>query len=153
MRAARSVVLIAALQALPVSAGAACNVVAPDLSFGPYDPLAATASVTTSGTIVVFCNSSPPPTVTVTIGPSVTSGAFFPRRMRHAAGPDVLDYNLYVDPAAAVVWGDGRPGTGVRTDRVFGNKPWILTIYGRMPPGQDVSPGRYADSLSISVMF
>ncbi len=144
---------LALLAAASFRAVAACNVLAPNLSFGPYDPLATTAPVTTSGAIVVLCNTSPPPTVTVTIGPSATSGAFAPRRMRHSAGADTLDYNLYVDPSGGVVWGDGRPGTATRSDRVFRNRPWILTIYGRMPPGQDVSVGRYADSIGVSILF
>jgi spore coat protein U-like protein len=33
------------------------------------------------------------------------------------------------------------------------NQPWNATIYGRIPPGQDVRPGSYADTLAITINF
>ena len=93
-----------------VSAHAACSVSVGPLSFGPYDPLSP-AGATTSGVITVTCDQSPPPIVTVQIGPSAVSGGFFPRRMQRAGGSDTLDYNLYADPGLTAVWGDGTAGT------------------------------------------
>jgi len=152
VKSARLLILWTLLQAFATGAEAACIVAAPRLSFGPYDPLSAAGS-TTSGVIIVLCDFVPPPNVTVMIGPSANSGGFTPRRMLNAGGVDTLDYNLYVDPSSAIVWGDGRPGTGVRTNRVFRGKPWVLTVFGRMPPGQDVTPGNYIDNIAITVNF
>lgn len=134
------------------SAKAACVVTAPSLSFGPYDGLSG-APATTSAAAVVTCNDAPPPTVTMEIGPSAVSGGFFPRQMRQDGGSDRLAYNFYVDPGAAAVWGDGSGGTATRSDRVFKGKPWVVTIYGRIPAGQDVSAGSYADTLTITINF
>ena len=133
-------------------AAAACVVTAPSLSFGFYDGLSG-APATTSGNAVVTCNDSPPPTVTMEIGPSAVSGGFFPRQMRHDTGSDRLAYNFYVDPGGAAVFGDGTGGTQIRSDRVFRNKPWTVTIYGRIPAGQDVSAGSYSDTLTLTINF
>jgi spore coat protein U-like protein len=133
-------------------ATAACVVTAPALSFGPYDGLSG-APATTSATAVVTCNEAPPPTVTMELGPSAVSGGFFPRQMRNDSGSDRLAYNFYVDAGGATVWGDGTGGTATRSDRVFKNKPWTVTLYGRIPAGQDVSAGSYSDTLTITINF
>ena len=135
-----------------VSAHAACNVSVGQLSFGPYDPLSP-AGASTSGVITVTCDQSPPPIVTVQIGPSAVSGGFFPRRMQRAGGSDTLDYNLYVDPGLTAVWGDGTAGTATQSQRVTKHKPWNVTIYGNMPGLQDVAPGDYSDAIGISIIF
>ncbi len=131
---------------------AACNVIGPNLSFGPYNPLSAFGA-TTSGTISVDCNLSPPPTVRVQIGRSAISGGFQPRRMRHTTGTDTLAYNLYTDAGGTSIWGDGTAGTTTLSDKVQKNKPWLPTVYGIMPPGQDVSVGSYTDTITISIFF
>jgi spore coat protein U-like protein len=133
-------------------ATAACVVTAPNLSFGPYDGLSG-APGTTSASAVVTCNEAPPPTVTLEISPSGVSGGFFPRQMRHDSGSDRLAYNFYADPGGAAVWGDGTGGTVTRSQRVFKNKPWTATIYGRIPAGQDVSTGSYSDTLTLTINF
>jgi spore coat protein U-like protein len=148
----RASFVAACLALCAVSAHAACNVSAGPLSFGPYDPLSPLGS-TTSGVITVSCNQAPPPIVTIQISPSAVSGGFFPRRMQRASGSDLLDYNLYLDPGVTVVWGDGTAGTSTQSKRVTKNKPWNVTIYGRMPGLQNVTPGNYGDSIGISIIF
>lgn len=142
---------LAALLA-PGFAAAVCNVIGPNLSFGQYDTLSAFGA-TTSGTVSVTCDDAPPPTVRVEVGPSAVSGGVQPRRMRHLAGTDTLAYNLYIDAAGASIWGDGSAGAVTLSDRVHKSKPWLPTIYGRMPAGQDVSVGSYADSITITIVF
>lgn len=133
-------------------AAAACVVTAPSLSFGFYDGLSG-APATTSANAVVTCTDSPPPTVTMELGPSAVSGGFFPRQMRHDTGTDRLAYNFYADPGGAAVWGDGSGGTVTQSQRVLRNKPWSVTIYGRIAPGQDVAAGSYSDTLTITINF
>jgi spore coat protein U-like protein len=148
----RRVFVLLGLLAHGTLAAAACIVTAPNLSFGPYDGLSG-APATTSANIVVSCDESPAATVTILLGPSAVSGGFFPRRMRQDAGSDLLSYNFYADPGASAVWGDGSGGTAIRSDRVLKNKPWTVTIYGRVPPGQDVAAGSYSDLLTITINF
>jgi spore coat protein U-like protein len=124
----------------------------PNLSFGPYDPLSL-APATTSGNAVVSCNDAPPPTVQMQLSPSAVSGGFVPRRMQNALGADTLDYNFYTDVGATSVWGDGTGGTATRSQKVSKNSPWSVPFYGRIVPNQDVAPGSYTDSLTITIVF
>jgi spore coat protein U-like protein len=73
--------------------------------------------------------------------------------MRHDGGSDRLAYNFYADPGGAAVWGDGSGGTVTMSARVMKNTPWTVTLYGRVPPGQDVSAGSYSDMLTITINF
>jgi len=135
-------------------ARAACNVSATGVAFGRYDvfspvPLDATGSVT------VWCDEVPPPDVVVAIGPSAVSRGFNPRRMRNAAGPDTLAYNLFTTAAMSTVWGDGTAGTStVVLRRVRRNRPPVTAVvYGRIPPMQDVSAGSYSDTITVTITW
>ena len=132
-------------------AGAACTVTATGVNFGAYDVFVATPRDST-GTVTVACDQSPPPDVVIAIGPSGTSGAFIPRQMRSASSSDRLNYNLFVNAGRSTVWGDGAAGTStVLLKNVTKNRPVVTTIYGRIPPGQDVSVGSYSDSLTVTI--
>jgi spore coat protein U-like protein len=134
-----------------IPAHAACLVSATGVNFGAYDVFAA-APRDTAGTVTVACDQNPPTDVTVSIGPSPTSGGFQPRRMRHNTLPDRLDYNLFIAPSMGTVWGDGSAGTStVVLRRVNRNRPALTTIYGRIPPGQNVSVGAYTDTLTVTI--
>mgnify|MGYP001587564072 CR=1 FL=1 len=133
------------------AAHAACRVTTTGLNFGAYDVFSATPR-DTAGTVTVACDRNPPTDVTVSIGPSPTSGGFQPRRMRHATLPDRLDYNLFTAPSMGTVWGDGSAGTSTAFLRkVNRNRPVTATIYGRIPPGQNVSVGAYTDMLTVTI--
>jgi spore coat protein U-like protein len=132
-------------------AGAACSVSATGVNFGAYDVFVATPSDST-GTVTVSCDQAPPVDVTIAIGPSGTSGGFIPRQMRSPSSPDRLNYNLFVNAGRSTVWGDGAAGTStVFLKNVKKNRPAVTTIYGRIPPGQDVSVGSYSDSLTVTI--
>ena len=132
-------------------AAAACSVSATGVDFGAYDVFATTPRDST-GTVTVTCDQSPPADIVVAIGPSGTSGGFIPRQMRSPASTDRLHYNLFVNPGKSTVWGDGAPGTStVFLKNVKKNRPVVTTIYGRIPPGQDVSVGSYSDSLTVTI--
>lgn len=132
-----------------------CSVQATAVSFGNYDiflniPLDSTGSVT------VNCNANVPKT-TLTLGTSPNSGSFNPRKMRRSGGTDLLNYNIYTDASRTTIFGDGNSGTSniilERPDSSGKPQPWnrTITIYGRIPPGQDVSVGNYTDTLTLTV--
>ena len=73
--------------------------------------------------------------------------------MSSAVVGDTLDYNLYADIGATQVWGDGTAGTATRSQKVSKNAPWSVTFYGRIAVNQDVTPGSYSDSLTITIVF
>ena len=134
-----------------IPAHGACLVSATGVNFGAYDVFAAVPRDTT-GTVTVACDRNPPTDVTVAIGPSPTSGGFNPRQMRRTSGPDRLNYNLYTSPSMSTVWGNGSAGTStVLLRRVRRRRPAVTTIYGRIPPGQNVSVGAYFDSVTVTI--
>jgi spore coat protein U-like protein len=130
-----------------------CTVGVTSISFGNYNVFSSTPADTV-GTITVNCGRRVVQ-VNVTLGVSQTSGAFIPRQMRRSAGSDRLSYNIYTDPARTTIFGNGTGGTSdVRLHRPPGppaNWSQIITTYGRIPPGQDVSVGTYSDTLSVTV--
>ena len=138
--------LLAALGA--PSASAQCAVATTGFAFGSYDVFTLTNRDST-GTLTVSC------TVTVnarvTLGPSATSGNIVGRQMRPASGTDRLAYNLFINSARTTVWGDGVSGGSALVFRVVLGRPAARTIFGRIPPGQDVAAGTYNDQVVITV--
>jgi spore coat protein U-like protein len=74
--------------------------------------------------------------------------------MKLLTGSDFLDYNLFRDNGRTSIWGDGTGGSSSQFILfLIANTPRILTVYGRIPPGQDVSVGQYSDVLTVTVTF
>lgn len=133
------------------AAHAACRVTTTGIDFGAYDAFAA-APRDSAGTVTVACDQNPPTDVTISIGASPSSGGFNPRQMRRAAATDRMNYNLFTSPSMVTVWGDGSAGTStVFLRKVNKNRPVTSTIYGRIPPGQNVSVGFYSDALTVTI--
>ena len=155
MKRIRSVLpLLFLLQCFPgVEARAVCDVTATGVSYGAYDVFSPTP-LDSTGSVTVSCDEVPPPHVVIAIGPSAGPGGFSPRQMRHASLPDRLGYNLFTDASRSAVWGDGTGGTQTVVRRVQRNKPPVVTtIYGRVPPGQNVSTGSYSDTLTATITW
>jgi spore coat protein U-like protein len=131
---------------------AACSVSTNPVNFGNYDVLSS-APDNATGSVTVNCNQAPPPLVTISIGSSPTSGGFDPRMMMHATGNDTISYNFFVDSVYTQIWGDGSGNTFTKSSKVNKNRPWVTTIYGRIPPGQDVSVGNYSDTLTVIISY
>lgn len=159
----------------PVHAG--CSISATGVNFGAYDPRS-TVALNGVGTIDVRCtkdrgrafgrhgdddddddgddddddgddddHGGGNKKVEISAG---SSGSYATRRMK--SGNAGLDYNLYTSPTRTTVWGDGRNGTGsVKVHRRDGTVS--LTVYGRIPAGQNVRAGTYADTLIVSIDF
>jgi spore coat protein U-like protein len=69
-------------------------------------------------------------------------------------GVEALTYNLYLDAARTIVWGDGSGGSQMYLSN---NPPKSadvqLTVYGKIDSFQDVSAGSYADTVTVTVNF
>jgi spore coat protein U-like protein len=157
MNPSRLELLLAAALALPllgqaVPARAACSVATTGVSFGAYNVFAS-APLQSTGSVTVDCDDAPPPDVTISIGASPGSGGFNPRALRHTSLPDRLRYNVFTDAAGTAIWGDGTAGTvTVFLKNVTKNRPRTVTVYGRIPPLQNVSVGAYGDILSVTIL-
>ncbi|HOI16328.1 MAG TPA: spore coat U domain-containing protein [Geobacteraceae bacterium] len=131
-----------------------CNVWTSPVSFGNYDVFSA-SPLDTTGTITIECNikemEKKPMPVTVAIDNGGTN-SFFPRQMRRAGG-GVMNYNLYIDSSRSNIWGDGSSNTSTFTGNIFRNETRTLTIYGRIPPRQNLTAGAYSDSLVVTVTW
>ena len=133
-----------------------CTVSATAMSFGNYDVFAAAPSDATS-TVTTSCNSFlGASTVTITFSTG-QSGSFFPRNL--VSGTNILDYNLYKTAAYAQVLGNGNNGTVSTTfspgcPGFFGTCiPYSVTLYGRIPAQQNVVPGSYSDTITVTATF
>ncbi|RLJ63717.1 Csu type fimbrial protein [Sulfurisoma sediminicola] len=150
--------LAAALTLLPglASAASSCTMAISPVAFGGYDVFSATAR-DSSGTILVTCARAggPNPTVTIAIGPGMYGGSTSTRKMKQGSGSDLLSYNLFQDAARTVLWGQivgtdaFRQGLSVPNN---GSAQLSVTVYGRIPAGQNVNVGTYSDSVVVSVL-
>jgi spore coat protein U-like protein len=147
-------VVATALLVLAASAGhadAACTVSATGVNFGTYDVYATTPTDST-GTITYRCGITDFD-IQITLSPG-TSGTYLGRELQQAAGTDRLQYNLYDAASRNTVWGDGTGGTTYYSRHNPPNgRDVVVTIYGRIPAGQDVGVGIYADTIVATINF
>ena len=118
---------------------AACSISPVSLNFGSYNYLTPTALDATA-TVVITC--TPKTKATITIGPSTNSGNTGGRYMLKAGDNIPFYYNIYSDKRRSTVWDQ----TGIL---VNSNRP--VTIYGRIPNGQNVPVGLYTDSMIMTI--
>lgn len=124
-----------------------CAVSATAVNFGGgYDSY---TQLDATGSIIVTCANGLTYTVRIDAGAN-SGGGFIPRKARLAGGVNEASYNLYIDPARTQVWGDGTQNTFVRTGGGIGTAE-ILTVYGRLPSGQNLASGYYSDALIVTV--
>ncbi len=75
--------------------------------------------------------------------------------MKLSGGSELLNYNLYIDSGRTQIWGDGTGSTFTLAERVFSQKNnyWTPSVYGRIPPGQDVTIGTYSETLLVTIVW
>ena len=141
---------IAALAPDGVAAQMNCRVTTRPLPFGTYAPGVATP-LDVTGSIDIRCAGQQGIFI-VTIGAG-SSGTYAARSM--LSGAFTMLYNLYVNSARTLVWGDGTGGSvisgGVKTRN--GRQDFSLPVYGRVPPQQSVAAGFYQDDVLVTVIF
>jgi spore coat protein U domain-containing protein, fimbrial subunit CupE1/2/3/6 len=68
-----------------------------------------------------------------------------------------LSYQLYADPAHTVIWGNGTAGGRVMTYAAplphGRTSTQRFTVFGRIPPGQNVPVGTYRDSVVVVLTY
>lgn len=125
-----------------------CTIAVTPVAFGTYDVFATTPTDST-GRITYRCSRGNL-AITIALGTG-SSGSFTLRRMRQ--GTETLSYNLYLDATRTVIWGDGTGGSSVYTDPRTTAATTEVTIFARIPAGQDVGAGVYADTITATVHF
>lgn len=163
MKGSCAFLLLLAACLLPASArAAACTVLATPHAFGSYtspggaqtDSTSTLTVTCTPDLILLACNTSY--SIALSAG---ASGSYSQRQL--ASGANRLDYNLYSDAARSAVWGDGSGGSSTVAGTVSTSILSLLclagsnnhTVYGRIPASQNIAPGVYADTITVTVTF
>jgi spore coat protein U-like protein len=137
---------------VPVSANVRrnCTISATAVAFGAYDPVVANATqpLDSTGSLTVTCTRGTPANIGLDRGQSAQGQT---RRMTGAAS-DFLTYGLFTDSNRAQDWGDS--GAAVFDAGVAPSlAPRTFQIYGRVPPGQDVTAAAFNDVVLATISF
>jgi spore coat protein U-like protein len=133
------------------NAYAACSITTPSaISFGAYDVFSLSDNTGTGSFAVTGCSGGARTYVT-TLSTGV-SNTYTTRTMTSSGNK--INYNLYTDNTYTSVWGSGSGGTSsVSKTNTGGGTGSTITIYAKMPSGQDASIGTYTDSINITITF
>jgi spore coat protein U-like protein len=136
---------------LSVSATVAnsCTISTSPASFTSYNPNSDGFAL---GTIQANCSTGSSATITLGQGANaagVSTDASPSRRLSNSTG-GFLNYNLYQDSNATLIWGN-TSGTGV----VINDTGTGVTksVYGKIPLGQNVPAGSYLDTVVATITF
>ncbi len=147
----RWAVAFAALGAAPVlHAGNCIWLTAPaSINFGAYSVFG-TTDLTATTAFSVRCTPNTNGRITLTRGSSPT---YTPRTMINGASS--ANYNLFLDPAGTIIFGDNSGGTlsydalnGTPGDKVFND-----FIYGILPASQDLAVGTHTDTVFATLSW
>lgn len=129
-----------------------CSVNTTPVNFGSYDVFSSTP-LDTVGQVIVSCTGVGT-TYSVVVQLNKGLGGSIPnRRLSQINGNDRLSYNLYTDAGRSTIWGDGTSSSSTQTVNIPGGASSTLSIYGRVPPLQDVSMGNYTDTITVTINF
>ncbi|OOG53895.1 hypothetical protein B0E47_11900 [Rhodanobacter sp. B05] len=135
--------------------GNACVVSAgPNLIFGSAGGVAAgTPTVSGSDNIAVTCPNKTPYNVGLLPSDGDTSGMGIMKGT--SGGTDIVQYQLYQDPALSTAWGSTatRTVTGNGVHGTGNGNAQPLTVYAQTTSSTDVTPDRYADTVQINVNY
>lgn len=142
-------------------AAGTCEISAVGVVFGTYDP-SNPAPTTANGSLLATCTWTNGGSTSFTLTTSFStgnSGSYPNRWMRRTGSTDRLNYNIYLDASYTQVRGNGTAGTvtgGPSTVTVSRNSRTATAtgvLHGRIPAGQNVSPGSYSDTITVTLLF
>lgn len=129
-----------------------CTISTTAVAFGSYDPVStnATSPLDGTGSVSVACTKNTSATIGLGVGSNASGST---RRMSDGATtPSYATYELYQDSSRSTVWGNS--GTGLLSPTAAPSKAArTFSVYGRVPAGQDIPAGSYADSVVATVNF
>ena len=141
-------------QNMPVQAlvNANCNFTSSNtMNFVSYDPVGVNATTPLGGTVVVDVRCTKGATIQIGIDTGSHSGAVVGSSRAMQFGTDHLGYDFYRDAAYATLWTNSAPGWYSFVSP--SNAPNPITVYGRVPGGQDVPAGTYTDTVVVTVNY
>jgi spore coat protein U-like protein len=127
-----------------------CRLTVAPLVFGDYDPLGIHQATHLDATteLRLLCSRDSRATLSLDAGlnPDGPGG----RRMGNAG--ELLGYQVFRDSSRSLPWGEGSDAF-VLSEVSSGVEPELLTVYGRIPAGQQVLSGSYTDVVTAKVDF
>jgi spore coat protein U-like protein len=126
-----------------------CRIDLTPLRFGSYDPLGmhSNAYLDASTDILLTCTRNSRATVVMDEGRGSAPG----RDSRGLLfGNDRLDYQIFTNSERTEIWGRGSRAVHVSSQQSARQR---LTVYGRIPAGQEVPSGTYFDVVTATVDF
>ena len=128
-----------------------CTITTAAVGFPAYDPIvthSAAPDDSTSGSVTITCTKGSAATIGLGLGSNASGSQM---RMLNGAA-NFLNYALYQDAGRLTVWGNS--GAGLLSPVAAPSKaPRTFTVYGRIPAGQDLPAGTYADTVTATVNF
>jgi len=127
-----------------------CAITTTSVSFPSYEPMGTNATApddSTGGSVTVTCTTGTSGHITIGHGNNWTGSQ---ARMVNGTASTYLPYALYQDSSHSVVWDSI---TGMTISAASDGTPRMFTVYGRIPAGQNVVGGAYADTVSVAMNF
>jgi spore coat protein U-like protein len=132
----------------------ACTIQTTPLTFGHYNPLTkhSAAPLDVTGTVTITCSKGMITRIALDPGRYAEHAVGTTRAMKLLSGGDYLNYELYQDVVRTTLW--GSTGETLFVPPVAPDtKPRTFFVFGRIPPGQAVASGDYADTVLAIVNF
>ena len=127
-----------------------CTISTVGVNFGNYNVFSPTA-LTSTGSVTYRCTGVGGNSITVDLSRG-NATSYQPRTMLRTTEP--LSYNLYLDAGMTQIWGNNTGGTQHYGPTVpQSNRNITVTIFGRLPAGQDVTIGNYTDTIVATINF
>lgn len=127
-----------------------CTLSTNAVSFGDYDGTV----IDVAGQLNANCTSALDYSVELGAGNSATGTS---RQMSNAGNNALkLNYDLYKDAARSQLWGGADytvGGASALTGQTGTGANQVIQIYGRLPAGQALSAGSFADTVVVSVIY
>jgi spore coat protein U-like protein len=125
-----------------------CRIVTSDLAFGEYDPFLrhATEQLDGAAQMSMVCTRGAQASIFIDAGRHSTGS-----NRALTGGVQQVSYQLYRDEGRTQVWGSGGSALQFVSNGVA--RPEQVTVYGRIPPGQEVQSGVYTDVVTATVDF
>ena len=131
---------------LVVNAAATCDMTVSPLNFGNYNYLANDMQ-SSNGSIAVRCSGSSNELISYRIKITAGSSGDFSSRAMVSQGEN-LHYNIYLDPARTIVWGDGTGGSSYLTGSCRTGNTCRYPVYATiLSSNNGVIVGNYTDNI------
>lgn len=128
-----------------------CRMSGGSLNFGAYDPLVTNASAPLDGEGSFSITCAKGTTAVISISPGENSAHAVGTSRAMSSGSAYLSYDLFTAANRSTVWSTLNTVTYLSTSK---NATNTLSVWGRIPPGQNVPGGvTYSDVVTVTAAF